>query len=991
MRGALGSDIKRGLARPVQEPMPNRASTAVLDARGSNLVASLRTLLQVTGDEAERTVLDAPHDLVRYSSDASPYRLMPKVVVLARGVDDVVKLLRWARETGHGVTFRAGGTSLNGQSQSDDVLVDVRRHWTGAHVLDDGARIQMRPGTITARANAMLFRHGRKLGPDPASSGAAAIGGVVANNASGMTCGVQKNSYYTLESATLVLASGTVVDTGAADADERLREAEPELVAGLLAIREDLLADQDLVTRIRSKFSIKNTSGYHLDAFLDSDSPAQILRGLSVGSEGTLSFIADTVFRTVPFGRSRTTAFFRFPTLQAAAATVAGLNEAGAEAVELMDAASLRAAASAKGAPAWIAELAEDAQDAVVLTEIRADDEAELAAFEDRARAVVGLNATGDAATGVTGDFTRDAKVAAGYWSVRSGLLAIIGAARPHGTSLITEDVVVPPAQLAEACTDLQQLLVKHGFLGAVNGHASAGNLHFYLYLDATREDQVTTYRAFMEDLVDVIVDRYDGSLKGEHGTGRNMAPYIEREWGTAAIGFMKRTKALLDPAGLLGPGVFLNDDPEVAFENLKTMPVLDSEFDRCIECGFCEPVCPSRNITVTPRQRIVLQREMARQGWDGPVEQALVDSYEYHAVNTCAGDSSCAIACPVGIDTGHVMKEVRRDSWSPTAQKVGEAIAAGWGATSTGARLAVGAANLLTRTTGAAGDKLLGAVTKAGRAVAGDDLVPNWLTAIPGTGPRAPHTDVTREQADVVLFPACINRIFGAPKEPGAPLNVTEALIALAERAGKKVWIPEDLGDDCCATIWQSKGLDAGNRLMAARVVEDLHRWSDGGRLPVIVDAASCTLGVLHEVVPHLDAHHKQLHDELTILDAMTWVNREVVPELGEHEKLGTVVVHPTCSMHNMDIAGDLLALAGEAAQNVVEPIVATCCATAGDRGMLHPELTETATEEEQAEVAAVDADAWVSGNRTCELGMEHDTGKPYESVIVTLERVTR
>lgn len=469
------------------------------------------------------------------------------------------------------------------------------------------------------------------------------------------------------------------------------------------------------------------------------------------------------------------------------------------------------------------------------------------------------------------------------------------------------------------------------------------------------------------------------------------MAPFIEREWGADAIGFMKRTKALLDPHGLLGPGVFLNDDPEVAFTHLKTMPVLGNEFDRCIECGFCEPVCPSRNITVTPRQRIVLQREMARQGWEGPVEQSLVDDYEYNAVNTCAGDSSCAIACPVDIDTGHVMKEVRRDSWSPTAQKVGAAIAREWGPTSSGARLAVGAAGLLTRATGKAGDALLDAATGLGRAVAGEDLVPSWLTAMPGTGPRAPHTEVTRERADVVLFPACINRIFGAPKEPGEPLNVTEALIALAERAGKNVWIPEDLGDDCCATIWQSKGLDAGNKLMAARVVEDLHRWSDGGRLPVIVDAASCTLGVLHEVVPHLDAAHKAMHDELTILDAMTWVNGEVVPALGTHAKLDTVVVHPTCSMHNMDTAGDLSALAAQVADNVVEPAVATCCGTAGDRAMLHPELVETATEEEQAEVAAVAADAWVSGNRTCELGMEHATGHPYESVIVTLERVTR
>ena len=998
MRGSLGSDIRRGLARPPAPPMAGRAGADVLEASGARVAADLRALL---GDD--RAVLDSPLDLVRYASDASPYRLVPRVVVVARDTDDVVRLVRWARASGHGLTFRAGGTSLNGQSQSDDVLVDVRRHFTGAEVLEDGARLRARPGHITARANALLRRHGRKLGPDPASSAAATIGGVVANNASGMTCGVVRNSYHTLESATLVLASGTVVDTAAPDADERLRAAEPELCAELDAIRRDLRADAALADRIRRKFSIKNTSGFHLDALLDEDSNAQALRGLAVGSEGTLAFVADTVWRTVPLGRLRTTALFRFATLHDAAAVVPGLNDAGAEAVEIMDAASLRAAAQTAGAPAWVAGLGPDSTDAAILTEVRADDDAALDAFEARARAVVGRGeGTGavpgaSAADGVRagaaigGDFTRDPAVADGYWAVRSGLLAIIGAARPDGTALITEDVVVPPDRLADACGDLEALLVTHGFLGAVNGHASAGNLHFYLYLDASQPDQVATYRAFMTDLVALVVDRYDGSLKGEHGTGRNMAPFVEREWGADAVGFMWRVKCALDPHGILAPGVFLSDDPEIAFRDLKTMPTLGSEFDRCIECGFCEPVCPSRNLTTTPRQRIVLQREMARQGWSGEVEAALVDAYEYAGVNTCAGDSSCAIACPVDIDTGHVMKQVRRDAWSPTAQRVGEGLARRWGAGSTAARVAVGAADVVRKGLGGAGSAALAGVTNAGRALLGEDLVPRWLDAIPGPARRVPATRATQQTADAVLFAACINRIFGPPPGSRDALTVTEALVALAERAGKNLWIPDDLGGDCCATIWQSKGLDAGNRLMAARLVEDLHRWSDGGRLPVVVDAASCTLGVLEEVVPHLDDAHRALHADLTVLDATTWVLREVVPALGEAARLGTVVVHPTCSMHTLGIADDLRALAAVVADDVVEPVVATCCGTAGDRAMLHPELTETATLEEAAEVAGVAADAWVSGNRTCELGLEHDTGKPYESVVVTLERVTR
>lgn len=975
VQGSVGANIRRGMARPAAPAITGRADPDVAHSAGSALAEELRRLL---GDR--ECVLDSPLDLVRYASDASPYRMVPKVVVVARSLDDIARLVRWATTSGHGLTFRAGGSSLNGQSQSDDVMVDVREHFRGAEVLDDGARLRARPGTIIGRANVMLRRYGRKLGPDPASSIAATMGGVVANNASGMTCGVAKNSYYTLESAQLVLASGTVVDTGAADADDRLRAAEPGLCEELLSIRETLIDRPELVDRIRQKFSIKNTSGYHLDAFLDSDSPTGILRRLVVGSEGTLAFIGDTVWHTLPVGRERTTAFFRFGSLHDAAASVPGLNDAGAESVELMDAASLRAAADVPGAPDWIADLEPDADDAGILTEIRSDDPAALDRFEERAHQVVD-------ATRIGGEFTRDATTADGYWKVRSGLLAIIGAARPDGTALITEDVVAPPDRLADACADLEALLVTHGFLGAVNGHASAGNLHFYLYLDASRPEQVQTYRAFMTDLVELIVDRYDGSLKGEHGTGLNMAPYIEKEWGHDAIELMWRVKRALDPKGILGPGVFLNDDPDVAFRNLKTMPMLGNNLDPCIECGFCEPVCPSRHATVTPRQRIVLQREMARQGWQGPLEQSLVDDYEYAAVNMCAADGSCQIACPVDIDTGQAMKQIRRDSASPAARSVGRMLAERWSVGLHGARFTVGAADRIRR---AGAESLLRGATKTGRAALGNDLVPSWLSEIPGTTPRLAPVG-SQAEAEAVFFPACLNRIFGPSPAGDDPTNVSQAVVRLAERAGRNIWIPDDLADDCCATIWQSKGLEAGNRVMAHRITEDMWRWSDGGRIPIVIDAASCTLGVTEEIIPLLDDAHRELREQLTILDAMTWVLREVVPHLPDHGKLDSVVLHPTCSMYHLGIADDLRALADQIGDDVIEPVVGTCCGGAGDRSMLHPELTRTATMEEREELQGVTADAWVSGNRTCELALEHDLGRPYESVLITLERLTR
>lgn len=967
----------------------DRAEADILDASQTDLAGDLAEI--VTADN----VFTSATDLVRFSADASPYRMIPSAVVRPRGTDDVVALIAYARRTGRGLTMRGGGSSLNGQSQTEDILVDMREHFRAVEVLDSGKRLRGHPGVVLSRANAHLLRHQRMLGPDPASSGAATLGGVIANNASGMTSGVVYTANKTLDSLVVVLPSGTVLDTGTDDADAELARREPALHAELLAIRDEIRAKPELAEHITRKFSIKNTSGYRLDAFLEHDRAIDILVCALVGSEGTLGVIVDSVWQTVPIGTHRTTGFLRFPDVRSAAAVVAGLNDADAQAVELMDSASLRSLRAVAGIPEWVANLAPDAPDAVILTERRAEEDTALDDFERRVEEIVGDTVIRD---GDAPLLTRDREQANVYWKMRKGLLATVGAARPAGTALITEDVVVPPERLPEAVSDLQQLLVDNNFTGAVNGHASAGNLHFYVYLDATTPEKIADYRRFMTQLVELIIGTYNGSLKGEHGTGRNMAPFIEREWGAEAMEYMYRLKRAFDPEGLLGRGIVLNDDVDAAFSHLKSMPPVHPRLDPCIECGFCEPVCPSRHLTTTPRQRIVLQREIARQGHSGPVAERLIDEYAYDAVETCAGDSSCAIACPVDIDTGAAMKELRRGGNGSVAEGIGSTIARQWGMTEKVARVALRSASAARRVIG---DRGLEAITDMARRVGGEDLVPRWVPEIPTAAPRLPAT--TREGAEAVFFSACINRIFGPPGDAPDSTGVSEAVVALAERAGHPVWIPDDITGLCCATVWHSKGLHDGNEKMAARILDAMWRWSEGGRLPIVVDAASCTLGVTEEILPYLDAEQLARHDRLRIVDAMTFTRTVLLPDLEVPEPEAAVaVVHPTCSMHTLGIEEDLRSLAALVADEVFVPVSATCCAFAGDRGMLHPELTRTATMEETAEVAERLADlaetdpdapdvAFVSGNRTCELGMQHATGEPYESVIVTLERLTR
>jgi D-lactate dehydrogenase len=967
---------------PPSQPVADRAPDSLAAGVDPSLRRELEELLG-----ADR-VLHRVSDLVSYASDASPYRLFPRAVVEARDADDVAKTLRFGRERGMPVTFRAGGTSLNGQGQSDGILVDVRKHFGGVRVEDDGARARVRPGTILGHANRVLAPHGRKLGPDPASTDVATVGGVVANNSGGMRCGVTKDSYSTVRELTFVLLSGTKIDTGAPGAAEDFAAAEPELVAGLEAIRDEIRADAELAERIRRKFQIKNTTGYRLRAFLDADEPLEIFRRLLVGSEGTLALLAEVVFETVPVPPATTTAWVHFPGIDEAVAPVGDLVASGATAVELMVAPALITAAwNMVGAPQEWKELPPES--AVLLVEFGGADEGDLAAQVLRAEAIL------DSPEIIRPlDFTREPEAIELAWRVREGLHGLIGRVRPEGTALIVEDVCVPPERIAEGAKDLQALLGQHGFLPGVAGHASAGNLHFMLTPDFAKEEDLERYEAFMDGLVELIVDKYDGSLKAEHGTGVNMAPYVEREWGPKATELMWRIKRLADPDGVLSPGVLLSRDPGIHLRNLKTTPAIEDwgGATTCVECGFCEPVCPSRNLTTTPRQRIVLRREMARQPEGSPVQRALLEEYEYDAIETCATDGSCQLACPLGIDTGRLVKELRVAQHGERAERAALAAAKRWGAVEKASRLALKVGGPIARRT-KRGKGLPGPARWGG---ADDPLrtpLANGSRLSVRRGSSAPPGE-----AAAVYVPSCTNRIFGPSREPAVDVpiggklparSVVDALVAVSARAGAPVWVPEDVNGSCCGLPWSSKGFADAHAHKANEMVARLWRWSDEGRLPVVVDAASCTGAIADPAEGVLSEESSERLGRLEILDSVSWALR-LLPDLELTEKVSAATVHPTCATRRLGLAHPLRALTEALADDVYVAPSATCCAFAGDRGITHPELTASATRPQAEQLAGRRFDAHLSSNRTCEIALERATGEPYESVICLLERLT-
>ncbi len=975
--------LEKKLAPPPSEAAADRAPDAIAAGTPEPLRGELEDLL------GSGRVLARASDIVRYASDASPYRLFPQAVVMARDAADVAKVLAYGKRSGIPVTFRAGGTSLNGQGQSDGILVDVRRHFGGVAVEGDGERARVKPGTVLGHANRVLAPHGRKLGPDPASTDIACVGGVIANNSGGMRCGVSKDSYSTVRSMTVVLPSGTTVDTAEPGAAERFAAEEPELAAGLAAIREEIRADAELSERIRRKFAIKNTTGYRLCAFLDADEPLEIFRRLVVGSEGTLAFVAEAVFETVPLPARTTTAWVHFPGIEEAIGAVRELVDSGASAVELMVAPALITAAwNMHGAPEEWKELPPES--AVLLVEYGAATGPELDAAVAKADAILAGHETIQ-----PHEFTREGEEIELAWRVREGLHGLIGRLRLPGTALIVEDVCVPPERIAEGARDLQALLGEHGFLPGVAGHASAGNLHFMLTPDFAKPGDTERYEAFMAKLVELIVDKYDGSLKAEHGTGINMAPYVEREWGEQAAELMWRVKQLADPDGVLNPGVVLNRDPGVHLRNLKTTPAIEESVSTCVECGFCEPACPSRDLTVTPRQRIVLRREMARQPEGSPVQRALLEEYGYDSLDTCAADGSCQLACPVGIDTGKLVKELRQQRHPERAERAALAAAKRWGAVEAVSRLALRLGGPLARR------------TKRGRALpgpakrgAGGAPLPTKAGSVGRGAPPAPRS------AAAIYIPSCTNRIFG-PTNPGADgpirqggldvsarrraVSVVEALVDVSARAGLPVWIPNEVAGSCCGLPWSSKGFADAHAHKANEMVSRLWEWSDAGSLPVVVDAASCTQVIADPGEGVLSEENAERLAKLEILDSVAWASDRLLPKLQIESKVGSATVHPTCATRHMGLAPRLRSLANALAEDVHVAPSATCCGFAGDRGISHPELTAAATCPQAEELSGRSFDAHLSNNRTCEIGLSRATGENYESVIVLLERLTR
>jgi D-lactate dehydrogenase len=908
----------------------------------------------------DRLICD-PLRTLAFGTDASFYRLVPKVVARPRDVEEVRGLVRLAGVHGVPLTFRAAGTSLSGQAVTDSVLVQLSG-FTGARILDGGARVALEPGVRGGEANALLAPLGRKIGPDPASIATCMVGGIVANNASGMCCGTARNSYRTVDGMKLVLADGTLVDTADPASRAALGRSHGEMLAGLAALRAEVLADGALAERIRRKYRIKNTSGYGLNAFVDYQDPVDILVHLVVGSEGTLAFIAEVTLHTVEEEAHRASALVLFPDIEQAARATQRLGTGPVSAVELMDRASLRSVESRPGMPPGLSGLPADT--CALLVEVRGAGPGELASRAEEAAALVAAVPVLEPVrfTAARAEYER-------LWDVRRGLFPAVGSARPVGTTVVIEDVAFPMEHLAAGTVDLRRLLARHGYAESIIfGHALDGNLHFVFTPDLGHADEVERYRRFMDDVCEMVAHRYDGSLKGEHGTGRNMAPFVEMEWGAKAHGVMRRLKALLDPGGILNPGVLLNDDPLVHLKDLKTLPRAHEVVDRCTECGFCEPRCPSRALTLTPRQRIAVRREMARLDAAGEPSrrERLEADYRWQGDETCAADGLCAMACPVGIDTGRMTKALRAEGRGPAAR-----MAAASAARHTAGAAAAARAGLRLAAAGRAvmGPALARGLSGGLRALSGGRL-PAWHESFPRPAPAGPFAGRVRGRARrAVYLPSCIARTMGAARGDPDPRPVFEAALSLLDKAGWDVLFPRGVEALCCGLAFESKGFPAAAEAKARELEGALLEASEGGALPVLCDTSPC-----------LQRMRATLDPRLRTLEPVEFIHDLLLPDLEIERRAGRVALHLTCSAQRLGLETKLRAVAAACAEEVVLPPTG-CCGFAGDKGFTAPELAASALAGLAAAVRG--CDRGYSTSRTCEIGLSLHAGIPYQSIV--------
>ncbi len=904
---------------------------------------------------SDRIYTDDLHCLA-WGTDAGFYRNIPQVVVRSKDEHEVARLLAIANQMQLPVTFRAAGTSLSGQTNTDSILIVAGKNWENYTVAPDASYIKLQPGLVGSEVDKILARHNRAFTPDPASKNSAMVGGIVINNASGMSCGTHANSDRMMLSMRIVLADGTVLDTGDKLSRDAFTLSHPQFIKRIEEIRDRVMADPELVERIRHKYAIKNVTGLNISPFVLYSDPFDIITHLMVGSEGTLAFASEFTMKTGHLYPYRASAMLYFQEMRKACEAVVAMKTGPVHCAEILDKKSLASVNDTTGEGLT-----------AVLIQTFADSNEQLLSNINEIKAILE-----PFTLYVPANFTDDPAVYGKYWAIRSGIFPSVGGTRPLGTTVLIEDVAFHIEDLPNATVDLAQMLVDHGYDDScIYGHALEGNYHFIISQSFDTPQEIKRYEDLMRAVVELVIDKYDGSLKAEHGTGRNMAPFVKREWGEKAYQVMLDIKQLFDPHGILNPGVIFNDDPECFIKNIKPMPLTNDNVNKCIECGFCEVNCVSSGFTLSSRQRIIVQREISRlkaTGEDPERLKRLEKQYKYYGEATCAADGLCATSCPMGINVGELTHDLRAQENHPgsLAHGLGSYVSRHFATTKSGLKSLLYVASTAHSVLGDSG---MTAVGKAMHAMG----APMWTPSMPLPHKMKVLSQPTREKK-VVYFPSCLNQALGRSKH-GTNVDLVDKVVAFLNKAGWQVIYPENMSNLCCGMIWNSKGMPDVAREKTNELEEALLKASNNGEFLVVCDQSPC----LH--------HMRQHMERIKPLELMEFIHDHVAQDLEFTPTDEPVALHLTCSTRLMKIDDKVLSLAKRCSRHVLVPEGVGCCGFAGDKGFTHPELNKWALRKLRPQIEKAGIRRGFSNSRTCEIGLTTHSGVPYQSLIYLID----
>ncbi|MBB1468481.1 FAD-binding oxidoreductase [Pseudoalteromonas sp. SG41-5] len=921
-----------------------------------------------------------------FGTDASFYRLVPQLIVLVADQQQAQQVISAAATYKVAITFRAAGTSLSGQAITDSVLVLLSDCWSGYQIEDNGAAIRLEPAIIGARANAVLAPFGRKIGPDPASINSCKIAGMAANNSSGMCCGVAQNSYHTVKDMTLIFADGTVLDTRSEQSRSEFLHSHQPFINDITALAKQVTNNPELAQRIAHKYRLKNTTGYGLNALIDYTDPIEIIKHLMIGSEGTLGFIADITYHTVIDHAHKSSAFIIFDDISQVCELVKQLATLDVAAVELLDKRSLLCVAQHDIMPKDVHNYPADS--AALLIEVRAEDATKLVNLQQQVDQLVAHFSAHQLAIMA---FSTDAKRNASLWNIRKGTFPAVGAVRENGTTVIIEDVAFELDVLAQGVKALHQLFDKYSYDEAIIfGHALAGNLHFVFTQAFDTPAQVARYEQFMRDVSQLVAVELNGSLKAEHGTGRNMAPFVATEWGTDGFAVMQRIKQLFDKDHILNPGVIINTDENCHIQHLKTMPSSDDIIDKCIECGFCETVCPSKGLTLTPRQRITLWRrrtELVNQlSNTGDISEkqhinrqlsSIEKDFQYLGIDSCAATGLCGMKCPVGINTGEFIKSLRAKKQlnAKMAPRIASFAVKHFAVLANTARFGLTSMAMVRNIIGA---QALRTLTKPTNKLIGTPL---YYSAWPRGEQPINHSIVQAQQPDkVVYLPSCASRVFAADEQADDRRSIMQVMHSLATKAGVELLLPMQINELCCGMPFASKGLPEQAKSKAEQLLDIAQQVSENGRYPIIFDASPCAL----------TSNEAAQQRGLTVLESAEFAYQYLLPKLTITAQPEPVMLHVTCSSKRRGSEQQLVAVAKACSNEVIIPADIECCGFAGDKGFNLPELNANALKTLRNQVPQ-NCSSGISNSRSCEIGLTQHSGINYQSVLYLLDKVSQ